>query len=87
MRLLHALESEEQALHTAVDDLESFVWVLVWSLVYIFKKVANILTKKKSKIDQLGRALSSCLVPLILSREYIAKEEWKDKIFKDLIQE
>ncbi|KAF8272963.1 hypothetical protein EI94DRAFT_1499358, partial [Lactarius quietus] len=33
--LLNALYSGCRALHTAVDDLESFLWVLVWSLVRI----------------------------------------------------
>ena len=34
-RLLRALQWDERVLHTPADDLESFLWVLVWSLVYI----------------------------------------------------
>ncbi|KAH9066159.1 hypothetical protein EDB87DRAFT_1542454, partial [Lactarius vividus] len=42
LRLIDAWSGYAPALHTAADDLESFMWVLVWSLVHIFKKVANI---------------------------------------------
>jgi hypothetical protein len=30
--LLTAWNARAQALHTAADDLESFLWVLIWSL-------------------------------------------------------
>ncbi|KAH9044431.1 hypothetical protein EDB85DRAFT_1854026 [Lactarius pseudohatsudake] len=58
MRLLDAWDFGEPAMHTAVDDLESFLWVLIWSLVYIFKKFAT-MTNLDSKIHRLGDALSS----------------------------
>ncbi|KAH9036686.1 hypothetical protein EDB84DRAFT_1268997 [Lactarius hengduanensis] len=37
LRLVNAWSRNVPALHTAADDLESFMWVLVWSLVHIFK--------------------------------------------------
>jgi hypothetical protein len=50
--LLTAWNARAQALHTAADDLESFLWVLIWSLNNIFKMVATI-TNKNSKVLQL----------------------------------
>lgn len=41
MPLLDAWDLERPSLHTAVDDFESFLWVLVWSLVYIYKRFAT----------------------------------------------
>ncbi|KAH9026484.1 hypothetical protein EDB85DRAFT_1844617, partial [Lactarius pseudohatsudake] len=35
LRLVNAWAANHPALHTAADDLESFMWVLVWSLVHI----------------------------------------------------
>ncbi|KAH8981173.1 hypothetical protein EDB92DRAFT_1756331, partial [Lactarius akahatsu] len=42
LRLVNTWAANRPALHTAADDLESFMWVLVWSLVHIFKKFATI---------------------------------------------
>ncbi|KAH9083530.1 hypothetical protein EDB83DRAFT_2212655 [Lactarius deliciosus] len=42
IRLLTGWYLGRPALHTAVDDLESFLWVLVWSLVHTFKALAKI---------------------------------------------
>ncbi|KAH8990117.1 hypothetical protein EDB86DRAFT_2807421, partial [Lactarius hatsudake] len=40
-RLLDEWRLNNLVLHTAIDDLESFLWVLVWSLVCIFKTFAK----------------------------------------------
>ncbi|KAH9159621.1 hypothetical protein EDB89DRAFT_1864685, partial [Lactarius sanguifluus] len=55
MRLLEAWDYGEPALHAAVDNLESFLWVLIWSIVYIFKKFVTMTNSDSS----LGGALSS----------------------------
>lgn len=39
--LLRSLELGDRILHTAMDDLESFLWVLVWSLTHILKWVVG----------------------------------------------
>ncbi|KAH9036428.1 hypothetical protein EDB84DRAFT_1398059 [Lactarius hengduanensis] len=82
-RLLNQWRLNRPVLHTAIDDLESFLWVLVWSLVCIFKTFAKI-TDKGSRIHDLGRALSSRNFLEIQSRNESAKE-WTDEVFRDLI--
>ncbi|KAH8997245.1 hypothetical protein EDB92DRAFT_1400769 [Lactarius akahatsu] len=84
-RLLDAWDLGEPALHTAVDDLESFLWVLIWSLVYIFKKFAT-MTNLDSIIHRLGHALSSRKFLEIIRKESIA-DRWTDKVFGDLIRD
>ena len=75
-----------RALHTAADDLESFLWVLVWSLIRIFKKLAaNI--HEDSIISRLERAFSSRSFIGILDRERLVKIHWKDRVFADLIED
>ncbi|KAI9435683.1 hypothetical protein H4582DRAFT_1817249, partial [Lactarius indigo] len=85
IRLLSDWRLNKPVLHTAIDDLESFLWVLVWSLVHIFKKFAKI-SNEKSIIYDLGCSLSSRNIPYILLKKDSA-EDWKEKIFKDLIQD
>jgi len=86
IRLLDAWDVKTQALHTAIDDLESFLWVLVWSLVYILKRTAKI-HNKNSKIHLLERALSSRDLAHTIRKESITKRRWTDKVFFKLIQE
>ncbi|KAH9044502.1 hypothetical protein EDB85DRAFT_1884997 [Lactarius pseudohatsudake] len=71
-----------QCLHTAVDDLEFFLWVLVWSLVHILKKSNN----ENSSIHRIGHTFSSSQILEVLTREHKIKY-WKDLVFGDLIQE
>ncbi|KAH8983755.1 hypothetical protein EDB92DRAFT_1557930 [Lactarius akahatsu] len=85
MRLINAWARNRPALHTAVDDLESFMWVLVWSLVHRFKKAEKI-TDESATINLLARACSSCDSFVILGKGVIV-EFWREKVFGDLIQE
>src|ERR1700677_4999969 len=84
--LLNAWETGDKALHTAADDLESFFWVLIWSLVCIFKKVATI-TNERSIILRLEAALSSHVFNDILRRDTLIRLSWHDKVFKGLIDD
>ena len=34
---LQALQASEPIIHTAVDDLESFLWVLIWVIAHILQ--------------------------------------------------
>jgi hypothetical protein len=34
IRLLNASQVRETIIHTALDDLESFLWLLIWGIVY-----------------------------------------------------
>lgn len=84
--LFNAWDTGDEALHTAADDLESFLWVLIWSLVNIFKKVATI-NNRKSKILRLDAALSGSTFNEILRRETLIEISWHDKVFKHLIDD
>jgi hypothetical protein len=84
--LLTAWNARAQALHTAADDLESFLWVLIWSLNNIFKMFATI-TSKNSKVLQLEAILSSHTFFEILHRDLYIKTFWYDKVFKALIND
>ncbi|KAH9163310.1 hypothetical protein EDB89DRAFT_2021130 [Lactarius sanguifluus] len=72
-------------LHTAADDLESFMWVLVWSLVHIFKRIATI-TIESATINRLASAFSSYDTTVALSKGF-ALRLWRGEVFGDLIEE
>ncbi|KAH9047876.1 hypothetical protein EDB84DRAFT_1263205, partial [Lactarius hengduanensis] len=86
IRLLSEWYLDRPALHTAVDDLESFLWVLVWSLVHTFKGLAKI-PNKNSIIHRLGHILPNHNYGDMLLKELLTKEEWTDKAFGGLIQD
>jgi hypothetical protein len=39
MRLLISCQLRETIIHTALDDLESFLWVLIWGIVHASKDI------------------------------------------------
>ena len=84
VRLLSAWDDDQPIVHTAVDDLESFLWVLVWALVHILKEFG---TTSNSTVDQLAERLSSYSIPQILMRESTVQRRWKDVVFGGLIRE
>ncbi len=78
---------ESPVLHTAVDDLESFLWVLVWTLIHIFKQVA-IITNERAIILVLDHIFSSHhIMDLCATRENGTKRAWPDHVFDGLIQD
>ncbi|KAH9163309.1 hypothetical protein EDB89DRAFT_562696 [Lactarius sanguifluus] len=85
LRLVNAWSANKPALHTAADDLESFMWVLVWSLVHIFKRIATI-TVDSAIINRLAREFSSFDTTAVLSKGFTLRL-WRDKVFGDLIEE
>ena len=85
MRLVCAWDGNRPVLHTALDDLESFLWVLVCSLVYIFKDTATI-TKEPVTINHLAQMFSSHHYGDVISKG-LAVETWPDKVFRGLIRE
>jgi hypothetical protein len=84
LRLLGASVAGKAIIHTALDDLESFLWLLIWGIVYASKDIdgardANEGIKlmldtwsgnANSNIAKLGHALG-----------------WKGAVFGDLIRE
>ena len=84
MRLLSAWVGDLPIVHTAVDDLESFLWVLVWALVHIFKKIAK---TRNATIDVLAEWSSSYHFTNVMAREPIIQVGWKDVVFGGLLRE
>jgi hypothetical protein len=86
--LIRALELGHNALHTPVDDLESYLWVLVWSVTHILKWAAGAkMTNEKSIINQLAKCLSSRYIHEILAREDTLAYEWKETVFGGLLRD
>lgn len=81
--LLTAWSLRDPALHTAADDLESFLWVLVWSLVCTLKAVTNI-TNSNARILQLERVFSGHTIETS-QRDLITGHRWTDMVFRGLI--
>jgi hypothetical protein len=83
-RLLNAWDNNWPIVHTAVDDLESFLWVLVWVLVHILKEFG---TTRNWMVDHLVERLSSNIIPFITARDSTVEDNWQDVVFGDLIRE
>lgn len=94
LRFLRALQMDRRVLHTPVDDLESFLWVLVWSLVHILismKKDNNEGLQEDNEEDLQLRmiltVLSSRYIPDVTDRETLVADGWPDMVFGGLILE
>ena len=94
LRFLRALQRDRRVLHTPVDDLESFLWVLVWSLVHILismKKDNNEGLQEDNEEDLQLRmiltVLSSRYIPDVTDRETLVADGWPDIVFGGLILE
>ena len=82
MRLLNASKGQVPTIHTALDDLESFLWVLIWGVVHASKDIQG------ARDRNLG-------IKLMLeawegdnrSKYTIAKFDWTDVVFGRLIDE
>ena len=83
-RLLSSWDQDRPIVHTAVDDLESFLWVLVWALVHILKEFG---TTKNATVDLLVERLSSYSIPQIMMRESTMQRHWEDVVFGGLVRE
>jgi hypothetical protein len=75
-------------MHTAIDDLESFFWVLIWALSIIFghdrDKVNSVDLKR---IDQTMNAFKVTQFPDALSKWTIVSRLWTRGVFGGLIQD
>jgi hypothetical protein len=84
MRILGALQAKEKIIHTALDDLESFLWLLIWGIVYASKDIEG------AKAANLGidLMLDAWSGDAKSNRSKLpTADEWKDAVFGDLIRE
>jgi len=82
IRLLNAWLDEQPIIHTAVDDLESFMWLLSWALVHILKKYGC----KHRRILDVEYALSSKDLRINETKEFYI-EHWPDVAFGNLMRD
>ncbi|KAF8491034.1 hypothetical protein F5888DRAFT_1738123, partial [Russula emetica] len=85
MRLLGTWQGDDATIHTALDDLESFLWVLIWGIVYASKDIQGAKTANRG-IQAMLIAWSGD-VAHNLSKSIVAEDSWTDAVFGDLIQE
>jgi hypothetical protein len=83
IRLLTAWLEKDPIMHTAVDDLESFLWLLTWALVRILKKYGS----NRQGILTLEHVLSSKDIATNVSKEYHMGRSWLNVAFGNLTQD
>ena len=81
IRLLMAIEGRDPTIHTALDDLESFLWVLVWGIVHASKDIQG------ARDHNLGIELMLEAWQGDNRLKRSAMESWTDVVFGDLIEE
>ena len=84
MRLLDARQLRTRTIHTALDDLESFLWLLIWGIVHSSKDINGAKTANQG-IQFMLDAWSGGVIynkTKILAAEY----NWDDAVFGDLIR-
>jgi len=83
-RILGACDLEETIIHTALDDLESFLWVLIWGIVHASKEIEGANNNRGIRLmlnAWWGDAKSN------RSKLPTAERDWKDAVFGSLIKE
>jgi len=83
IRLLTAWLEKDPIMHTAVDDLESFLWLLTWALVRILKKYGS----NRQGILSVESALSSKDIRTNLTKQYFVELFWPDVAFGSLVRD
>jgi hypothetical protein len=86
LRLLNALQHRRKVIHTALDDLESFLWLLIWCIVQASKDVKGA-KKVNLGLEPMLKACSSDYVDAHINKGRIAQFEWRDAVFGDFIKE
>jgi hypothetical protein len=85
MRLLSTWQGRETTIHTALDDLESFLWLLIWGIVHASKDIKGA-TMANRGIQLMLDAWSGD-VNYNRAKLSTAERDWKDAVFGDLIRE
>ena len=85
MRVLGAVQGREKIIHTALDDLESFLWLLIWGIVYASKGVDGA-NSSNPGIQLMLKAWSGRAITNI-AKFTTMERSWKDAVFGNLIRE
>src|SRR5258708_1349710 len=84
MNILGALQTRRSIFHTALDDLESFLWVLIWCIVHLSKDIEGARANNPG-IDFMLDAWSGDVMAN-LAKLTAAEGQWKDAAFGSLIE-
>ena len=84
VRLLGAWINQWPIIQTAVDDLESFLWLLIWAIVHILKDKERATTHNIG-IEIMLQTYSASIVSQ-RSKEINVECYWTDIVFRGLIQ-
>jgi hypothetical protein len=84
MRILGVWLGHKPIFHTALDDLESFVWVLIWCIVHLSKDIKGARTNNRG-IDLMLDAWSGGAMANL--SKFAAAQEWNDAVFESIITE
>ena len=87
VRLLNAWQGRETIIHTALDDLESFLWLLIWGIVYTSKDIQGSKTASANRGIQLMLVAWSGDVTYNRTKLAAAEDTWEDAVFGGLIEE
>jgi hypothetical protein len=84
VRLLGAWQAGEATIHTGLDDLESFLWLLIWGIVYASKEIDGA-TDVNPGIKLMLKAWSGDANSNIAKLGH-TEYNWTDAVFGDLIK-
>ena len=84
MRILDAWEAREKIIHTALDDLESFLWLLIWCIVHASKDIEGAKAANKG-IQAMLNAWSGGIATN--GKKLGVAKSWEDAVFGVLIKE
>jgi hypothetical protein len=71
-------------IHSPIDDLESFLWVLIWAIVHATKDIKRAMAANQG-IEIMLNAWSVDVYSM--SKLHAAERSWKDAVFGGLIKE
>jgi hypothetical protein len=77
-------QGQGPVIHTAVDDLESFLWLLIWAIAHILKDKERA-TKNNPGIKLILENWSGKVT--FMSKREIARDKWKDAVFGKVIRQ
>ncbi|TFY51411.1 hypothetical protein EVG20_g11013 [Dentipellis fragilis] len=83
-RLLNSIVKRRPTIHTAIDDLESFLWVLVWVIVHILDHFEDASGEYKAMKECL--AASGQDAGTQLCKDGLLRD-WEDPVFPKLIDQ
>lgn len=76
-------QGQGPVIHTAVDDLESFLWLLIWVVAHVLKEKERV-TKYNLGINLILDNWSG--KETYMSKGEIAAKRWKDAVFGKVIR-